>query len=60
MTPVFVLFGQFRSRFERAEMGRPVIKKLLGTGNGTVSRGSVQHLRVVFPERRELSAPGQG
>jgi hypothetical protein len=35
------------------EMGRPVTKKLLWSGNATVFRGSVQHLRVVFNTGRE-------
>ncbi len=45
---ILLLFGLFQSRFKRAEMGRRVTKKFLRTGNGTVFRGSVQHLRVVF------------
>jgi hypothetical protein len=54
---ILLLFGLFRFRFEHAEMGHPVTKKLLRTGNGTVFRGSVQHLQVVFSGGRELFPP---
>jgi hypothetical protein len=57
---ILLFYGLFHSRFKRPEMGRPVTKWLLGTGNGTVFRGSVQHLRVIFPKREELCAAGQG
>jgi hypothetical protein len=37
----------------RNEMVRRTQKKLFSTGNGTVFRGSVQHLRVIFPGQGE-------